>query len=198
MLLLQHGQDVLLGAFDSSAGSLELNVGATGALLRDVQGDIELGLDTATGVAATADKKTVLSSGDVENLSDLVLALLDEVLDSGDDAVDDLTITLKANGLLGALGLGEADHPGGTAVRGASGLSHDLANIGTCVGLVNGINRVFCIELTASTNQSLVVLLLDIDRLGNSSIKFAGTLLQDLLGFRNLLLGTLDANFNTT
>jgi hypothetical protein len=131
VLLLEHRQEVLLGALDGSAGPLELNIGATGALLGDVQGDVELGLDAATGITTAADEKAVLSGGDVENLSDLVLALLDKLLDRGDDAVHDLTVTLKTDGRLSALGLGETDHSGGTAVSRASSLSHDLADVGT-------------------------------------------------------------------
>lgn len=139
VLLLQHRLDVLLGAFHGGAGTLQLDVRTARAKLGDVEGHVELGLDAATGVTSAADEQTVLGSGDVENLGDLILAFLYKLLDSGDDAVDNLAVTFETNGRLGAVGLGEADHSGGTAVTGTPSLSHNLADVGTCNRLVNAI-----------------------------------------------------------
>ena len=139
VLVLQHGLEVLLGAFDGSAGSLELDVGAARALLGDVQGDVELGLDAATGFAATADQHAVLGSGDLKDFGDLVLTLLDECLNGSDDVVNDRAIALKADGRLGALRTREADHSGGTAVVGATGVDNDLTDVGTDRKSVTGM-----------------------------------------------------------
>lgn len=132
VLLLEQGLEVLLGAFHGGGGTLELDIGAAGTLLGDIQSHVELGLNTAAGVTSAADEQTVVSGRDVDDLGDLVLAFLDKLLDGGDDAVDNLAVTLQTNGGLGAVGLGEADHSGGTAVGWATSLSHDLADVGAC------------------------------------------------------------------
>jgi hypothetical protein len=133
VLLLQHGLDVLLSALDGAAGALELHIGTAGALLGDIKGDVELSLNPAASLASTADEHAVLGGGNIEDFRDLVLALLDELFDRSDDVIHDLAVALEADGRFGAFRTGETDHSGGAAVSGATGLSDDLADVGTYI-----------------------------------------------------------------
>ena len=111
---------------------------------------------------------------------DLVLSLFNESVDSRCNLLNNCTITLKFDGLLVALGTREFDNTRSTAVVRSTSLNNDAANVGT-----------------AASNKSLVVLLINLNGLGNNRVEFFSPLFEDLLGFFYLLLGTLDFDLNT-
>jgi hypothetical protein len=100
-------------------------------LLGDVQGDVELRLDTAPGVTSTADQEAVLGSGNVNSLGNLIRTLLDKLLNGSNDVVNNLSITLKTNGRLGAIRLGESDHASSATIARATSINDDLTDIST-------------------------------------------------------------------
>ena len=119
------------GFFGGSARPSDLDVGAVRALLGDVQGDIELRLDATTGLAATANEKTMLSLGNLDGDGDLILFFFNEILNSSDDLLDDDTVTLEFDSRFVTFCARELDHSRSATVGRTTGIRNDLTDVGT-------------------------------------------------------------------
>lgn len=110
LLILQHGKNMLLCTLDGVAWALQLDIGPSRALFRDVQGDIKLRFNTASRLASAADQQPMLYRRNVDSDCHLVFAFPYESFDSSNDIVNDLAISFQLNSGFTAIGPGESDN----------------------------------------------------------------------------------------
>ncbi|EPE05762.1 hypothetical protein F503_08293 [Ophiostoma piceae UAMH 11346] len=180
VLLLDERLDVLLGLLDIGRLAGDLDLGAGVALARDVDDDVELGLDLASRLAAAANQGAVLVLGNIDDVGNLAGALADKVVDLLHKLLDKLAAALDLDGRVGAVLVGKLD---GTrkisAVIRAARLDNKLADVGA-----------------ARADQGLVELLVDLNGLDNRVVELGLLLLQNLLGSSDLLFGTLELDLD--
>lgn len=127
LLVLDDGQDVLLRLVDVLRSAGDLHSSLSIALTRNVNGNGELGLHLALGIAATANQGAVVVDRNFHDLSDLALALRNNLLDSLDDVLDNIGAALDLDAVAICLLLGELDSTGelSSVIRTAS-LDNDV------------------------------------------------------------------------
>lgn len=97
LLILEHGQNVLLCFLNGSAGSLEFDLGAPRALPRNIKSDVELRLNASARITPTTNEETVLYWGNLNVDGNLILTLLDKQFDSSNDLVYNFSISFQSN-----------------------------------------------------------------------------------------------------
>lgn len=112
LLVLDNGQDVLLGLVHILGSTGDLDSGLSVTLTRNVNGDGKLRLHLALSITAAANQGAVVVNGDVHDLSNLALALRNDLLDALDDVLDNLSATLDLDAVTISLLLGELDSTG--------------------------------------------------------------------------------------
>lgn len=131
---------MLFGTLNSSAGPLDLDIRTAGALLGNVQADVELRFYTTPGVTTAANEQAMLRLRNIDRGGNLVLSLLDEVLNSCNNLFNDSAVAFKLDRRVVTIGTGELDYPSGAAVIGAASLNNDFADIRTCSKLVPNLS----------------------------------------------------------
>jgi hypothetical protein len=197
LLLLDKSLDVLfrLSHILGSTGQLDASLAVT--LTRNVNRDIKLGLKLALGVTTTANERAVVLDRNIHDLSDLILALTNNLLNTLNDLVHNIGSTLNLDGVSICLLLGELDGAGKlSSVVGAASLDDNVTEVGTCEKLVSVYICISMVKLTACTDKGLVVLLVHVKSSDNGVIKNSSLLLENLLGLSNLRSCTLDLDFN--
>lgn len=197
LLGLDEGQDVLLGLVHilGATGNLDSSLAVT--LARDVDGDGELGFHLALNVTTAADEGTVVVDGNINNFSDLALALSDDFLNSLDDVLDNIGAALNLDCVAVCFLLGELNGARKfSSVIGTASLDDDVSEGCTYDMLALKYDKIEGEILTTSSNQSPVVLLVNVKSLNDSVIKDSALLLKNLLGLCDLRSSTLQLNFH--
>lgn len=128
-LILRQGLDVSLGLLNIGRLADNLDAGLAAALARDVNGDLELRLETTLDIATTANQRSVLLNRDLDSLSNLVFALSNNGLDLLNNAVDDRGATLDLDGVVAVILLGELDGTSNlTTIIGTAGLDDNITD----------------------------------------------------------------------
>ncbi|KAI6760989.1 hypothetical protein HG530_009849 [Fusarium avenaceum] len=133
LLLLDKSLDVLfrLSHILGSTGQFDASLAVT--LTRNVNRDIKLGLKLALGVTTTANQRAVVLDRNIHDLSDLILALTNNLLNTLNDLVHNIGSALNLDGVSICFLLGELDGAGklSSVVRAAS-LDDNVTEVGTC------------------------------------------------------------------
>lgn len=95
LLLLDKGKNVLLGRIHIRGLTRDLDIRLAIALLGDVNGYLELVLHLSLDISAAANQCPVLLDGDVDHIRHLAFALGDNLLDLGEDLLDNLGATFN-------------------------------------------------------------------------------------------------------
>ena len=162
-LIFDHLEDVLFRFLDIFGwpGKLDLRPGgALHCLTRDIDTDVELGLEGFTGLATMADEDTVFLGSYLDMLSNLVFALVDESFDGGHNLFDNSFVALYSDDRVIRFLFGEADGSGQfSAIVRNSSLDADIANVCAYEDVSMAIlSSQAQIALASSADESFVVL----------------------------------------
>jgi hypothetical protein len=133
LLLLDQLSNVLLGLGHVFSAARDLDARLSIALAGNVNADGQLRLELLLGLTAAANEAAVLLNGDLKNLGDLVLALLNDLLDPGADLLNDAAAALDLDGVAVGILLGELDGAGKlAAIVRTTGSKNNLAEGRAC------------------------------------------------------------------
>lgn len=131
LLFFKEREDVFLGFLGGVARSSDLDIGVVRALSRNVQIDVELRLQSTSGLATTADEQAVLTRRNLDGYSDLVFSFLHKGLNGRGDLIDHIGLFFKFDSAIVTVWARKLHCSDGITIARTAGIRNNLPNVGT-------------------------------------------------------------------